>query len=502
MLRFVLHIILFFIFNLQNPVALAINDFNEWVIVEEDNDINNWVESFILAPECGRYPLGAKEGLKTDLTNSLRVGVSGLLTHRPNDYYALRTLILGPKTPKIFCAFSDENLVEHYIMPSDALGLALPVNSLDFPAIAINLTAAHSSFEVQRTIFHELMHLLDYRHYKESDIAYLAENCFFSKDELVKSRAAKLLKEEHSWLTKEYQIEFFRIMEQENLEIALRTALVASQQLDASQKIELWDSLVNETNLANDYPFLSQALPGTNRELFSKADGTQKPSLIKKAGEIATFFMNKNYDLVKKNIASYFLLKNCVFKVLTRSEQFQLGLLQNFISFNTRSEDLSEADLQKWRARSNDSSFIYKEKTLPNCFLSPPRLDSETRVLEDISAVIQTFEIALQGGSDGMKKKARESLEEKSLRFSEKYLLLLLSQYLLHTGKTQGPYMLDFFIYLLSDESLIMQKVAARALRYVEGVGKDEVFSIALKSNSKEVVTIAQESLNYRQRRS
>ena len=74
-------------------------------------------------------------------------------------------------------------------------------------------------------------------------------------------------------------------------------------------------------------------------------------------------------------------------------------------------------------------------------------------------------------------------------------MLHLLSQHMLHTGKTQGPYAFELFKKLLTEESLIMQKIAARALRYLTVLDKNEIFVLALENKSEQVLKIANDSL-------
>ena len=499
--------------NLPNSSIVALNNEDDWVILNEDNenndtdwvvvedkeDIDKLVGKFIIAPECSRYPFDGEEGLKNDLRSSLTVGLAGLMKHRSKDFHKLREILLGSQAPKIFCAFSGEKVIDDLTMRSETRGVSLAADAASYPAIALNLSNTDSSTQVQETIFHELIHLLGYCHYDGADIAYLAQSCFFSKDEQIASQAAKLLKEEHSWLSKEYQIEFFRIMAKQNIEIALRTILAAYQQIEGPLKNELWDSLLSETDLAQEFPFVSSLLPGGSLEPLIVADGTQKPLFLNKTREMLGYLINKNYSAFKKNIASYLMLRASVSKILNQLDRDELELLQDFSSFNA--EDLSEAELHKWRAGCNATPFIYREKTPNNCFLTPARIDTEAGILEDLSLVIQTFEIALGSGFDSMRKKARESLEEKSLRFGEKYLLHLLSGHLLHTGRTQGPYMFVFFKNLFTDESIIMQKIAARALRYLAVLDKHEIFALALESESEQVVSIAKDSIKRRRDR-
>lgn len=507
--KLLLRLIIVSIFlNLHNSAILALNleedwvvideeDGDDWVIVEDKKDINKLVEKFIIAPECSRYPFGGEEGLKSDLKSSLIVGLAGLMKHRSKDFHKIREILLGSKAPKIFCALSEEKVFDEKIMSGDVRGFAVAADSVFFPAIALNLSNIESSTQVQETIFHELIHLLGYSHYDGPDIAYLAQSCFFSKDELIASQAAKLLKEEYFWLSKECQIEFFRIMAKQNIEVALRTILMAYQQIEGPDKTELWNSLASETDLAKDYPFFWDLLPGVLKPTII-ANGTHKSLFIKKAREMAGFLIDKNYLSFKKNIASYSLLRTSISKMLNNFEQSQLELLQDFSSFGVcLGEYLSEADIQKWRAGCNENPLIDIEKTPVNCFRSPERLDNEAGIMEDLSLVVQTFEIALESSFDSMRKKTQESLEEKSLRLGEKYMLHLLSGHLLHTGKTQGPYAFELFKKLFSEKSLIMQKIAARALRYLTVLDKNEIFVLALENKSEEVVNIARDSIKY-----
>ncbi len=157
-----------------------------------------------VARGCENYPGGGVKKLAQVLGETMKTGLSCLLHREDPDRKidAARIFNLFYSEPgklplTIFCGKSGDKFGtweatgDVAVIANDAFAQAYVTGYVEFPALALNLTALEEGggnenereLRLKNVLFHESIHLIGYFHSKGKDITYLAANCCISGDQ-------------------------------------------------------------------------------------------------------------------------------------------------------------------------------------------------------------------------------------------------------------------------------------------------------------------------------
>jgi hypothetical protein len=464
----------------------------DWSFLTPDSEWIALKERFKWGSGCSEYPWGGLSGIKEDLEQSLKTGLSCLLKYRPQDAERLRKILFSSiKQPKIVCGQSNEQVSRNQTSIPKTIREGTYAHTTgqldpDFPLLVFNLAPSQSKEANQSTFFHEMIHWLDYVHYQNVDVTYLAETCCFHSGE-IQEKACQLLETESDWLSEAYQVGFYQVMFKRNPEIALETAWEATKHLSGNRD-KIWHALETQTNLKEFIPFFTQAVFYTLRQGDEKFD--QRHLIFTQISRMTRFLLNDDIESFTRALPAFLKAKKRICDKLSLAEKLELKLLQQISS-----RGIDDTKKGEWIKGCVDDHSGDEREAQWSPFLSPERLDTEGAVFKDLSDFTLLFEVAIEGKSSSMRQLARAKILERMPRAGEMYLTELFSAFLVEKQYTSGPYSLERMEALLGDPEIFIRRIAAYALRHFDGLDRHQVFQIALEDQDAGVRAAALVSL-------